>query len=269
VPDVCVASFNVHCGVDGWGRPFDVVDACRRLDADVLVLQETWTPSEGAEGGDGPEGPEGTAEEVAAALGYTLTSVPTAPARRYPVPARPGGGWGPGRGRRHGVGVRVEAENRPPGRARGRRGVIGLGLLSRLPSVTDVFDLGRRRGDGVRRVAVRATVADPEVVVVATHLPHIRHGSPLDVRRLQRLLRSGDADAAAVVTGDMNMWGPPLTVLLPGFSRAVRGRSWPAWRPLFQIDHVLVRSPVRVVEGSVVHVGGSDHLPVRAVLSVP
>ena len=31
------ASFNVHAGIDGWGRPHDVLGLCRRLDADVLV----------------------------------------------------------------------------------------------------------------------------------------------------------------------------------------------------------------------------------------
>ncbi len=45
-PSLTVASFNLHAGIDGWGRPFDVVAACRDLDADVLVLQETWTPDE-------------------------------------------------------------------------------------------------------------------------------------------------------------------------------------------------------------------------------
>jgi endonuclease/exonuclease/phosphatase family metal-dependent hydrolase len=78
-----------------------------------------------------------------------------------------------------------------------------------------------------------------------------------------------NTDVPAVLVGDMNMWGPPLVMLLPGWSRAVRGRSWPAWRPLFQIDHVLVTAPVRVLEGSVVRIEGSDHLPVRARLAVP
>jgi len=58
MPAVVVATYNVHGGVDGWGRPFDVVDACRRIDADVLVLQECWTP----------EGGVSTAERVAGAL---------------------------------------------------------------------------------------------------------------------------------------------------------------------------------------------------------
>ncbi len=41
-----VASFNVHAGVDGWGRPFDLVAACGALKADILVLQEAWQPDD-------------------------------------------------------------------------------------------------------------------------------------------------------------------------------------------------------------------------------
>jgi endonuclease/exonuclease/phosphatase family metal-dependent hydrolase len=66
----------------------------------------------------------------------------------------------------------------------------------------------------------------------------------------------------------MNMWGPLLSAMLPGWSRAVRGRSWPSWRPAFQLDHVLVNPPVRVVDAEVLSQTGSDHLPVRATLSV-
>jgi len=264
MPEFSVASFNVHGGIDGWGRPFDVVDACRRLDADVLVLQETWSPLD--EGGGAKEG---LAEEVAASLGYRLTAVPVAPARRYPVPPDHGAGWGPLGGRRQALGLRVEVGGRGPGtRSLGRRGVVGIAVLTRLPVAgTDVLDLGRFGRDRVRRVALRVTVGGPDVVVVGTHLPHIRHGSPVHVRRLQGLLP--DTETPAVLMGDMNMWGPPLTAMLPGWSRAVRGRSWPAWRPLFQIDHILVTRVVRVMESGVVEIKGSDHLPVRAQLAVP
>jgi len=264
MPEFSVASFNVHGGIDGWGRPFDVVDACRRLDADVLVLQETWSPLD-----ERGVAPGGLAEEVATALGYRLTAVAMAPARRYPVPPDPGPGWGPLGGRRQALGLRVDVGDRMPGtRPPGWRGVVGVAVLTRLAVAgTDALDLGRFGRDRVRRVAVRVRVGGPDVVVVGTHLPHIRHGSPVHVRRLQGLLPA--TGTAAVVMGDMNMWGPPLTAMLPGWSRAVRGRTWPAWRPLFQIDHILVTRVVRVVESGVVEIEGSDHLPVRAKLAVP
>lgn len=66
-----VASFNLHCGVDGWGRPFDVAAALRLLDADVLVLSEAWVPDGGA----------GELAELAPALGYTVAYQPLARGR--------------------------------------------------------------------------------------------------------------------------------------------------------------------------------------------
>jgi hypothetical protein len=54
-----VANFNIHAGIDGWGRPYDFVSACRQIDADVLVLEETWTGD--GSGGAGGAGGAGTA----------------------------------------------------------------------------------------------------------------------------------------------------------------------------------------------------------------
>ena len=46
-PIVCrtvlsIANYNMHCGIDGWGRPYDYLAAIASLDADVIVLEETW-----------------------------------------------------------------------------------------------------------------------------------------------------------------------------------------------------------------------------------
>ena len=47
-PIVCrtvlsIANYNMHCGMDGWGRPYDYLGSIAALDADVIVLEETWT----------------------------------------------------------------------------------------------------------------------------------------------------------------------------------------------------------------------------------
>ncbi len=102
--------------------------------------------------------------------------------------------------------------------------------------------------------------------VIGIHMSHLSHGSVLQLRVLHRLLAT--SPTPAVLAGDMNMWGPPLSALLPGWSRAVRGRTWPAWRPVAQLDHILVTRGVRRWgAGEVVPVIGSDHLPVRARVS--
>src|SRR3954451_16500752 len=77
-----VATFNTH-----WGRrpktyePYDVIDGCRELDADVLALQEVWRP----------DGDSSTAELVARTLGYDLHEVWTGRAVVEPKPRIVGG----------------------------------------------------------------------------------------------------------------------------------------------------------------------------------
>lgn len=262
---ITLASFNIHGGVDGWGRPFDVVETCRRLDADVLVLQENWTPS------DGP----GVADQVAAELGYRSTVVPMA--RAVMFPPRTGSGWGPLARQPRGVGMRVlPPRPGPDGDARrstgGRSGTFGIALLLRPPlpeAPAEIIDLGRQGGDPVQRVAlqVRLPLPPSELVVTATHMSHLSHGSPSQLRLLARQLPG--RDQPGVLMGDMNLWGPPLTAFFPGWSRAVRGRTWPSWRRLFQIDHILVTAAVQVVASEVVRLPGSDHLPVRVVVVLP
>ena len=266
--ELVVASFNVHAGVDGWGRPFDLVDACRQLGADVLVLEEAFSPGL-------PGGGEALGAEVAEALGYEVRSLPMAPCRIYPPPADAGPRWGPPRRRRRGLGLRADrpgAAARPARRAATEAvlGTVGIALLSRLPIRTsEVVDFGRLRRDASRRGALVAELDldGRPLVVVGTHMSHLRHGSPLQFAHLRRGLPP--RDVAAVILGDMNLWGPPLALLLPGWRRAVRARTWPAWRPVAQSDHVLVSPSLSVREGSAVRLGRSDHLAVRAVVALP
>jgi endonuclease/exonuclease/phosphatase family metal-dependent hydrolase len=144
-----------------------------------------------------------------------------------------------------------------------------VAVLSRLPVLgSSTLDLGKLPLDRARRVAlvVQVETGSGPLTVVGTHMSHLTDGSPLQFLRLRRALPS--ATGPAVLVGDMNIWGPPLSHFLPGWRRAVRGRTWPAWRPLAQPDHILVTPAVGVVRGEVVRVGGSDHWPVRARLTL-
>jgi len=263
MPGLVVASFNVHGGVDGFGRPFDVVAACRSLDAHVLVLQEAWSPASS----------ETLARQVGDELGYTVEELALTRAR---VSSRPDSGgdrssWGPllfpyGE---HGLQVGERANDRPPrrrGAGSGEDGSWGIAVLSRVPvRASAILDLGQLPRDPARRgaIAVEVEVDGRPLRVIGTHLSHLSHGSVLQLRALHRLISA--PATPAVLAGDMNMWGPPLSALMPGWSRVVRGRTWPAWRPLAQLDHILVTRGVEAVGvGQVVPVRGSDHLPVRA-----
>jgi endonuclease/exonuclease/phosphatase family metal-dependent hydrolase len=103
--------------------------------------------------------------------------------------------------------------------------------------------------------------------VVGTHMSHLLMGSHRHYAAMKDLLRT-EARPDAALLGDMNLWGPPVRAFLPEWHRAVHGRTWPAWNPHSQIDHILVRGALRVVSGEVLPDAGSDHRPVRAVLAV-
>jgi len=253
--------------MDGWGRPYDLADACRRLDADVVVLQETFAPL------DGPS----QAEDVAAALDYTAVELPLSRAWRRKEPIWHGKRWEPHRMmsthlKALRVGGRVDGAD--ASLAGYEEGTWGLAVLSRARVVTtEAIELGKLKRDFTHRgalvvrlgVGTPAAGEDADFTLVGTHAAHLTAGSPLQLRRLRGELPPRELPAA--LAGDLNLWGPPISMMLPGWRRAVRGRTWPAWRPHSQPDHILVTEPVAVAEGTVVRTGDSDHRAVRAVLS--
>lgn len=237
--ELTIASFNLHWGRgprrSGWA-PFDVVDACKQLDADVVVLQESWAPDRDLAQHDA----------VAAALGAEAVVVPLS---RADVEPR--------------LRVVSRADNRE---ARQGTGDWCLALLSRLPiTSTDVIALPQLWLDPCSRAVLRAEidVDGRPLQVAATHFSHLEFGSPLQARALRRALPP--VDRPGVFVGDMNMWGWTISAMAPdGWQRAVRGKTWPARRPSHQIDHLLVTDQVEVVESEVLPDLGSDHRPIRA-----
>ncbi len=277
MPDITVATFNTHTGMDGWGRPFDLVEACRELDADVLALQEVYAPRDGVS----------HAQDVAAELGYTATELPLARCWRLEEPVWDGKGWEP---RKHGPGVRralyVGGRLCEPRRRLGgyEEGTWGLAILSRLEVAGfEAIDVGSASRDPNRRAAIAVDLlaqggasSDPapafppvrlihRLRVICTHAPHLAAGSPLFFRRLGHAARG---HGPAVLAGDMNLWGPPLVVFLHGWRRAAKGQTWPARSPHSQADHILVSGPVSPVSGGAVRVGNSDHLALRATIAL-
>jgi endonuclease/exonuclease/phosphatase family metal-dependent hydrolase len=238
VTDVVVASFNLH-----WGRgfrwlgyrPFDVVPACERLDADVLVLQESFAPDDG----------EAQHDEIARALGYEAVAEPLARATALPRPA---------------------VVDRPDPRRRRGQGDWCLAVLSRLPvERSKVTPLPQLRRDPATRVVLRVdvTVGDRSLAVHGTHLPHLEFGA----HRIRHAFRDavGPPDGPGILLGDMNMWGWTISAMAPrGWRRVGRGRTFPTPIAHSRIDHVLVTPEVEVLATDVPPERGSDHRPVRA-----
>lgn len=260
-----LATFNVHMGVDGWGRPFDLVSECADLDADVLILQEAWTPDD--------DGRPATARTVADRLGYHVVGESTLAHARLYEPYDPRSKrWGPAASQVRKT-FQVDGERwRVPAGSRARQpepGSWGIAILARVPCTpADVLALGKAGRDPVTRSAVRTTtvVGGRHVVIHGVHMAHITHPSVPQFRRLARMLPP--RDTPAVVAGDMNLWGPPVEALLPGWRRAVIGRTWPAHRPHSQPDHILVTPALQVVSAKVVNATGSDHRPLVVELGV-
>jgi endonuclease/exonuclease/phosphatase family metal-dependent hydrolase len=251
-------------GVDGWGRHFDVVAECEALDADVLVLQEAWTPDDGS---------PGTAALVSSLPGYhVVAEAHLARARLYEPIGTGTTRWGPSAGQVRKT-LRLDEERwKVAAGGRDRRsehGRWGVAVLARVVCRdAEVLELGKLRRDPASRAVVRFTtdLDGRELVVHGTHMSHITHLSPAQYRRLARLLPP--LGTPALLAGDKNMWGPPASSFFSGWRRAVIGRTWPSHRPHSQLDHILITPSVEVVDSRVAPSSGSDHRPVVATLAL-
>jgi endonuclease/exonuclease/phosphatase family metal-dependent hydrolase len=236
VPDLSLASFNTHYGflpyLSRARIPYDVEAALRTLDAEVIVIQELWRPDRR----------RGVVDDAADAMGLTVHYEETGPATGH-------GRW--------------------PHLARSGEGTVGVAVVTALPvRRRATIPLGPTPNDpapGRTALHVEVDVQGDALQLVALHLTsRLPHGPP---QQLRRLARAVPREGPAVIAGDCNFWGPGVRAFLRGWRRAVRGRTWPARHPHSQIDHILVRPVIEVVEGEVLPNVGSDHRPIRARLS--
>lgn len=236
--DLSVVAFNLHWGRGHFfpyhGEPFDVTRSLRSYDADIFVLPEHFREHSGV--------------GITDALrddGYEVREMPfiTLAFGSVPRVESPGLGW------------------------------WTLAVASRLPILDDEpLSIGHAFRDtaGPRNaLRVGIEVGDTRLDVVAVHTSSkLWFANP--AVHLARLRPHLDMlrDRPAIVAGDCNLWGPLVERLLPGWRRAVKGRTFPAPRPHSQIDHVLVNDHVHPRGGEVLGRTPSDHRPIRARLSV-
>lgn len=225
--ELILASLNSHGGRGADGRPYDLEAACRGLKADVIALQEVWHP----------HSDPGRIDEIAAALGAEAVHA-------Y---------------------LHEQTDLRSMNISRDTRlGRWGITLLSTVPIVHhEIAHLGRTPGDETPRAALLVTLETPgggRIRIANTHLTYLL-ASPVQLVRLLRRLAA--SSVRTVITGDLNM-PLPVTGLAAGYAPAVVGRTYPAHRPLLQLDHILAGRGVARCGGEVLPPAGSDHLPVRA-----
>lgn len=255
-----VATFNLHAGVDGWGRPTRVLDVLKELDADIMILPELWRGDEGADFYD----------DLRESLHVTGGFVPLARGERV-TSGVGGSSWQPRLA--HFVGERgvylFEHRSLTKEQLATRssithfeQGTWGLGLLTRL-EVEDlqVIPLGRLPRERVKRAVIVARLNDHgrSFYVLAIHGAHISHGSYRQYRKVNEIAATLEPGVPLLIGGDFNCWRPLLRVFLPGWRTLARGRTWPSARPHSQIDHILGRG-AWVTSHSFTRNGGSDHL---------
>ncbi len=212
---------------------FDVAGVLRSFDADVVVAQEVWWPDEGP----------AAVDTAAAERGATVQAAMFGRGIVDPWP--------------HYVSDRRAL------------GSIGIAVMSRLPTrfVANLPLDGIATDPAPQRCAqhLALDVDGHDLDLVAVHLSsRLPHAPPMQLRRLRPQLPP--PEQPTVIVGDFNLWGPAVAAMLPGWRRAVRGRTWPAHRPHSQIDHVLVRDDVDVVDATILGEVGSDHRPLRVTL---
>ena len=254
-----VATFNLHAGVDGWGRPTKVLDHVVSLNADVLILPELWRGDSG----------DDFVLELKSRLGMGGLFVALARGQRITT-GTGGRTWQPRLAHFSGERGLFFDEHRALSKIQRIRrasadvvehGAWGLGLLTRLP-VREIHaeSLGRLAREKVTRALIVATLeldARP-IYVLAIHGAHLSHGSYRQYRRVSEIVARLDPAVPILLGGDFNSWRPMLRVLLPGWRSLVSARTWPARAPHSQIDHLLVRGPW-VSLGGFASDGGSDH----------
>jgi endonuclease/exonuclease/phosphatase family metal-dependent hydrolase len=244
--DVRLATFNI---LNGRSPADDQVDlgtlrnAVADLDADVLALQEVDRNQPRSQSAD-------LTAVAAEAMG--------APEHRFvaALSGSPGAAW-----------VAATGHEQPSGAS------YGIALLSRHPVVAwEVIRLPALpvrmpmwfRGDVLPtlvvdepRVAVAAVVDAPtgRLTVANTHLSFVPWWNGRQLRFLVSALAA--MPRPLVLMGDLNM-RPPRASALTGLTPLVSARTFPAQRPLEQIDHVLADG-VQAVSGDARQLPLSDH----------
>jgi endonuclease/exonuclease/phosphatase family metal-dependent hydrolase len=256
---VRVATFNVHAGVDGWGRPTSALEHAATLGADVLICPELWRAV------DGPD----LYEELAQRLSMSGAFAPLASGERVTTGTGPRT-WQPFFAHLTGERGLYFSEHRSLTKSqrieRARRrgaelGDWGLGLLTSLEiEQIRVEPLGRLWREKVSRALIIARLRehDRSIYVLAVHGAHITHGSYFLYRRISTIVDSLNPSLPIIIAGDFNCWRPLLRLFLPGWRTLVRARTWPSSHPHSQIDHILGRGPWRRLGGGASR-GGSDH----------
>jgi endonuclease/exonuclease/phosphatase family metal-dependent hydrolase len=246
-----LATFNILHGrspVDGRVDLDRFADAVRRLDADVLAMQEVDRDQPRSHGAD---------------LTAVAAEAMDAPEHRFVAT----------------LAGTPDLWSAATGELQPRTAGYGIALLSRRPVLSwhalalpalrgrvPMMFPGRRRPILVHdepRAAVAAVVDDPAgpVTVVATHLTFIPGWNAVQLRRIVHQV--AHLPRPLVVMGDLNLEEGPAVRLSRMRSLATAG-TYPVGVPEKQIDHILADGPITAVGSRSLDLGLSDHRALSA-----
>lgn len=228
------ASYNIHKGVglDRRRDPDRILAVLREIDADVIALQEA-------------DRRFGTRAAVIPRQALDEHSPWKAVATGHFTGARPASiGW-------HG----------------------NVLLVRRDIEVVDVRSVPLPTLEPRGAVCAELRIGDQAVQVVGMHLDLSGLHRRNQIRAVCHHLAEQGTGVPAVMMGDLNEWsvkGGALTAFDPDYQVLAPGRSFPARRPLAQLDRIVVSAGWSVeasgVHHSVLAAVASDHLPVWAKL---
>ncbi|WP_375431570.1 endonuclease/exonuclease/phosphatase family protein [uncultured Friedmanniella sp.] len=242
-----LATFNILHGrslSDGVVDPGRLAEAVRRLDPDVLALQEVDRDQ-----------PRSNLADLTAVAAEAMGAVSSrfAPA----LLGTPGNAW------------TAAGTDVVPGAA------YGVALISRFPALS--FEVGMLPRIAFRfplyvpdqrRVVVvheeprtmvtgRFETPDGPLVIVNTHLSYVPGWGRRQLWQIRR--RLAGVPGPVVVMGDLNMVGPAAS-RVTGYRSLARHPTFPMQRPTRQIDHILARGPLGpVLSSDAPDLGLSDH----------
>ena len=144
------------------------------------------------------------------------------------------------------------------------------GVLSRVrPMSFDDHKLPGLPGRGA--IVVKYETTDSPLLVAILHLSLGRRARTMQLDYISELIQE---DSHLVIMGDFNCGYKDKEMLdmieksglqVPGENQ----NTYPSWRPMHKLDHILVSPSLTVENSSVLEYSGSDHLPISLEIALP